>query len=352
MDGKQLTAPYNLKIPGHRLRHYAQSILRRHPFHQTLKFPLESVSSPIRVVCISDTHNHRPEIPPGDILIHAGDLTDNGSFEEIQAGLDWLAVQPHSYKIFVAGNHDVLLDERFLDRFPERRYGSSKTVHDLVWPGNVIHLIDSSITLEIARSAVDLADRPAKHIPAVLKQKHHPSRQLKIYGSPYTPQYVLSAFQYPRTDTMFWERKIPSDADIVVTHGPPRLHLDAYSGIPRGCALLGEAIASVRPRLHVFGHIHAGYGREEVVFDSARKKYEAIFNLHYQDDGWWEWRWVWALGTMAASTIWCWVKVACLGRIRVQKRAKVTKMVNASVVAWNEENRENELENEAIVVEM
>lgn len=46
------------------------------------------------------------------------------------------------------------------------------------------------------------------------------------------------------------------------------------------------------------------------------------------------------------------VKLICLGRKRVERRAKVTTMVNASVVAWNEEEREDELRNEAIVVEI
>lgn len=346
------TPPHTLNITGHRLRHYAEAILRHHPLHQTRLFPIESGTSPTRVVCISDTHNHRPEIPPGDILIHAGDLTDNGSFDETQAGLDWLALQPHAYKIFVAGNHDVLLDESFLASYPERRYGSSKTMQDLVWPDNVVHLNDSSITLEIAKSPINLDVHPAKHtnhLPAGLNQKDAPTRKLKIYGSPYTPQYALSAFQYPRTNTTFWENKVPSDADIVITHGPPRLHLDSYSGIPRGCALLGEEIASVRPRLHVFGHIHAGYGREDVVFDNTRRKYEAIVNYNYHDDGWWCY---WALGRMTASTLWCRVKITCLGRKRVERRAKVTMMVNASVVAWDEGRRENELKNKAIVVEI
>ncbi|RMD42826.1 hypothetical protein DV735_g2249, partial [Chaetothyriales sp. CBS 134920] len=202
-----------------------ESLLGRHPLHQARVGPAEySGSFPIRIVCVSDTHNQRPEIPPRDVLIHAGDLSDNGSFEEVQAGLDWLAAQPHRHKILVAGNHDVLLDEAFLARYPERRYGNPKTAADLVWPSSVVYLNNRSTTLEIMDPAINPDKRPAKDLDLIRTSAS--SRKLRLYGSPYTVEYVPSAFQYPRADTTFWDNKIPSDTDIVVTHGPPRLHLD------------------------------------------------------------------------------------------------------------------------------
>lgn len=72
--------------------------------------PAQPLTDSVSVVCVSDTHNSQPEIPPGDILIHAGDLTQSGSFEELQAALDWLRSQPHPHKLVIAGNHDLLLD--------------------------------------------------------------------------------------------------------------------------------------------------------------------------------------------------------------------------------------------------
>lgn len=91
-------------------------------------------SNAIRIVCISDTHNLQPELPDGDLLLHAGDLSQRGSFDEIQAQLDWLNAQPHKQKIVIAGNHDLLLDPEFVDRFPERiieRAGTARS--DLRW---------------------------------------------------------------------------------------------------------------------------------------------------------------------------------------------------------------------------
>ena len=66
----------------------------------------------VKVVCISDTHANILSVPNGDVLIHAGDLTNNGSVEEIQKQLDWLASLPHREKIVIAGNHDSYFDPK------------------------------------------------------------------------------------------------------------------------------------------------------------------------------------------------------------------------------------------------
>jgi hypothetical protein len=71
----------------------------------------------VRVVCISDTHTNTPHIPNGDILIHAGDLTNAGTVEEIQRQIDWLDSLPHREKIIIAGNHDSYFDAK--SRKPE-----------------------------------------------------------------------------------------------------------------------------------------------------------------------------------------------------------------------------------------
>lgn len=74
---------------------------------------------PVRVVCISDTHDQTVEVPDGDILIHAGDilihagdLTNAGTAADIQKQLDWLNSFPHPVKVVVAGNHDSYFDRR------------------------------------------------------------------------------------------------------------------------------------------------------------------------------------------------------------------------------------------------
>jgi hypothetical protein len=56
-----------------------------------------------RIVCISDTHNQTPKLPRGDVLIHAGDLTNQGSYSELKKTVEWLEKTDFQVKIVVAG---------------------------------------------------------------------------------------------------------------------------------------------------------------------------------------------------------------------------------------------------------
>lgn len=320
--------PRVIKLPGQRLRQFATTLLKLHPLHSSpLTPPLPTSASPIRVVCISDTHNTQPDLPLGDVLIHAGDLSENGSFDEIQTQLRWLSSQPHCYKLLVAGNHDVLLDEAFLKKYPERKYGQTNTMHDLEW-GSVHYLRDCSITLYFA---VD-----GQHHDHVSSKPE--TRSLIVHGSPWTPQYGVSAFQHPREQDI-WRNQIPTNADIVVTHGPPRLHLDTRDFYRAGCPFLAQEVARVRPRLVVFGHIHVSHGREDVVLDRVRRAYEDILN---DRAGWGTMIWL-ATGVLLARLS------SCFGsREKMITAARVTTFVNAAVVGGTK----NELQNQSVIVEL
>jgi 3',5'-cyclic AMP phosphodiesterase CpdA len=65
-------------------------------------------SSTLRIACISDTHNDncREDVPPADIVIHAGDFTDDGTLGELQIAVDWISALPHKVKVVVAGTFD------------------------------------------------------------------------------------------------------------------------------------------------------------------------------------------------------------------------------------------------------
>ena len=150
------------------------------------------------------------------------------------------------------GNHDLLLDPDFVDRFPERiieRPGRCRS--DLRW-GSVIYLQDESYTARFPTG-----------------------RTLTIYGSPWTAQFGTWAFQYPPIRDVF-AGTIPAGTDILLTHGPPKLHLDASGG--KGCEHLLREIWRVHRslRLVAFGHIHAGYGSEILPFDNAQESYEKV----------------------------------------------------------------------------
>lgn len=110
---KSESAPRLVKLPHHRLRSLASTLLS---LHRTLP-PPSLPTHPLTVVCISDTHGTRPPIPPGDLLLHAGDLSRWCTFSEIQAQITWLSGQPYKYKVVIAGNHDLLLDPKFKEQY-------------------------------------------------------------------------------------------------------------------------------------------------------------------------------------------------------------------------------------------
>lgn len=182
-----------------------------------------------RIVCISDTHNfHRSlHVPAGDMLIHCGDATVNGTEEEIGDFADWFRQQPHEHKIFVAGNHDWLFERN---------------------PATACSLL--------GREVIYLQDSMTEVLG------------LKIYGSPWQPRFFDWAFNLSRGEEMAarWEL-IPPDIDILITHGPPNGILDSVPRGPlaenAGCEELAARLRNMRKgrlRLHVFGHIHEGYG--------------------------------------------------------------------------------------------
>ncbi|KAF1846499.1 Metallo-dependent phosphatase [Cucurbitaria berberidis CBS 394.84] len=197
---------------------------------------------PIAIVCISDTHNSQPsDIPPGEVLIHAGDITQTGTLKEIQTSLDWINSLPHPHKVLIAGNHDILLDHTD----PRADPVANASIN---W-GNITYLDSESTTISCTNG-----------------------RELKIYGSPLTPRHGNWAFQYPRNQNV-WHHKIPAGTDILITHGPPKGHLDAgYFG----CKHLLDEVWRAKPRLHVFGHVHDGHGMEWIQFDGLQRAYENI----------------------------------------------------------------------------
>ena len=215
-----------------------------------LRAPVKLTNDTIRVICISDTHNSTPPVPDGDILIHAGDLTENGTLSELQAHIDWLSSLPHTHKIAIAGNHDTYLD-------PQSRatLSSEDRTGFLDWKG-INYLQSTSLTLTFPS---------------------HGNRVLNIYGAPHVPLCGGSsfAFQYSR-HLDHWTETIPSDTDILITHSPPRNYRDNPRALPSGvgCAGLLRALWRVKPCLHVFGHVHAGAGREYAGWDAGQAAYD------------------------------------------------------------------------------
>ena len=217
--------------------------------HRHVPLPPRPLDSPIKVVCISDTHNHTPEVPDGDVLVHSGDLTSKGTFEELQAQLNWLNSLPHTHKFVIGGNHDLLLDDNYVDETPWRiQVDEGATRADLDW-GSLVYLENTTSTIHIL------------------------GREIKVFGCPLTPDCGSWAFQYPPIRNV-WRGTIPENIDIVLAHGPPKGHLDSYDEVKRGCGWLTKELWRVKPKLVVFGHIHAARGREDLTWDQVQNVYD------------------------------------------------------------------------------
>ena len=181
----------------------------------------------MRVIAISDTHNCHSELvlPDGDVLVHSGDATNLGKIHEVAAFAQWMGKQPFAHKIFVAGNHDFLFE----------RHGP--LARGVIESAGIIYLQDQEKVID----------------------------GVKFYGSPWQPRFYDWAFNLDRGPLLakVWDR-IPEDTDVLITHGPPAGILDvAFNDDPRGgvgCEDLLNRVNVVKPKFHIFGHIHYSYG--------------------------------------------------------------------------------------------
>jgi Icc-related predicted phosphoesterase len=196
----------------------------------------------MRVVCVSDTHGQGRQIavPDGDVLVHAGDLTGIGTLEQITKEADWLRSLPHPHKVVIAGNHDFGFQH--------------DASHARALMGGLVYLEDKEAVIG----------------------------GLRFYGSPWQPAFCDWAFNLERGAPIRakWD-EIPAGIDVLVTHGPPAGVRDRTDeGALVGCADLRAAAVRVRPKIHVFGHIHEAYGAVER--DGTRFVNASICDVRYR----------------------------------------------------------------------
>lgn len=191
----------------------------------------------MEITFISDTHwliadpVHKQELtdllPGGPILVHAGDVSGRGSEREIRLFLDWFSSLPYMHKVLIAGNHDFFFE-----------VASKEEIDALIaeYPG-ITYLNDSGVTIE----------------------------GIKFWGSPITPYFHNWAFNRFHNEIQPHWDLIPNGIDVLITHGPPHGILDKvrYDNLTVGCPKLGAKVKEIKPKVHVFGHIHEGMGRHE-----------------------------------------------------------------------------------------
>ncbi len=188
----------------------------------------------IKVTLMSDTHTKERNVlvNGGDLILHSGDIMNSGyDWEDLYDFLNWFSELPYKMKVFTPGNHD-----RYIQDNPVDAWKMINEFHDK----GVRCLIDDFVEFE----------------------------GLKIYGSPWQPEFYNWAFNLPRNG---WEieqkwKDIPDDTDILLTHGPAWGILDTVVNrrdFNLGCEMLTKRLETLKPLIHNCGHIHTGYGYVE-----------------------------------------------------------------------------------------
>lgn len=192
----------------------------------------------MKILHLSDTHNRHQalgKLPEADVVVHSGDFSD-GTEDTTIGFLNWFCDLPHPHKIFICGNHDIFLYQAKID-------GLDPNVHYLCHSGVVID-------------------------------------GLKFYGVPLF-------MEDRRTDRQHRNiAKIPTDTDVLITHSPAYGILDFDNNINYGDETLLIKVMEIQPRLHLFGHIHAGHGittEHGITFSNGsivNSEYTALFQPH------------------------------------------------------------------------
>lgn len=201
----------------------------------------------MKLVCISDTHGYMPDLPDGDVLIHAGDFLGSGSFHEFLHFLKWLGMVTPKFKhtLIVPGNHDIWVEKNpFLAKEDLKNVGATL-------------LIDESVTID----------------------------GKVFYGTPWTPTFYKWAFMDSEEGLAKRFQNIPDNADVLITHGPPNGYLDVCQTPPIhvGSKALLEAMDRVKPKVTICGHIHEGRGLIDIGYGILCNV--AILNENYKNAG-------------------------------------------------------------------
>ena len=214
-------------------------------------------SSPriIRIAAISDTHHHHERVflPSADVLVHCGDIVGNYGDDvdlllHVTDFVTWLrtTVAPrYEHVVFIAGNHDTILDSRHLrnrDATSKRgrwhRAARALLRDPDALPANCTYLEHGGVTLP---------------------------NGLRVWGSPATPsrqetlgkRYYSNAFETIEAERAPLYALIPERLDVLLTHAPSTAQAGTLCG-RSGDALLARRLGAMAapPTLHCCGHDH------------------------------------------------------------------------------------------------
>ena len=169
------------------------------------------------------------------MLVHAGDATSKGTREEVEQFDAWLGTLNYKHILFTPGNHDFLFEKENI----------LKNATVLI---NEVIIIDGVV----------------------------------FWASPYTLTKFNWAFMKSENGLAEIWQYIPDKVDVLITHGPPKGILDwTISRENAGSQSLLDRSRIVKPKVHVFGHIHEMYGSK---FENGVQYINAsVVNEYYQN---------------------------------------------------------------------
>jgi len=183
-----------------------------------------------KICMISDTHDQLNKIifpHDCDMLLIAGDITGMGTIPQLSKFNLHLqkVIKAYGFKdvVYISGNHDFLLQK------------DGVLAQSLITGAH--YLQDSMIEID----------------------------GIRIYGSPWSPFFHNWAWNLNRGPQIRAKWDLIPECDILITHGPCYGILDEadlYSG-HLGCRDLLDAVLRIKPKIHLAGHIHGGYGVKE-----------------------------------------------------------------------------------------
>lgn len=201
----------------------------------------------MKIVAISDTHGYKPNLPDGDVLIHAGDFLGAGDYREFLNFLAYLKTVTPKFKhtLIVPGNHD-----KWVEANP------SLAKQEFAALGATL-LIDEAIVID----------------------------GKTFYGTPWTPIFNMWAFMDTETGLARKFAGIPDGVDVLITHGPPNGYLDECQVPPIhvGSVSLLQEINRAQPKVTICGHVHEGRGAVDIGYGVVYNV--SILNENYRNAG-------------------------------------------------------------------
>jgi Icc-related predicted phosphoesterase len=184
----------------------------------------------MKIICSSDLHGHLPEIPECDVLCIAGDLIPKRYLGDARRQMAWLIddfdkwcrEQPAKDILINAGNHDKLFQDLEVRKKLNARWENEEPPYQ--------YLQDSSVIID----------------------------HVKFHASPWVREFCYMPFEASDGVAKMFFDLIPEDVDVLMSHSPPYGICD-WGGFQEkaGHKPLLERVKFVKPKLHVFGHIHA-----------------------------------------------------------------------------------------------